>query len=283
MSIELELWDDALQDLGFKEKTNRNWLKIMDFANGQGDAEAALYAYIDQVIVAESYYRAQGDEALANRMQRELEALQSRIDNMILSSGDSSTEVSDARVDADGFIYTVLKERMDSEQRKAEAKSTLFFEKKGLQLMKKQDLTFYPLQLENDEIEEWLILDEQKSTLKMEETTFATEVKGLPGSLILANFGIGKRFSVVGKAFISSDTYKIGSAYITGTVEGNPPYWSYSVDGKMAPGGATNDDQTFKIYVPGKITSSSQSVVVYAYEDSARMMEMGRAIVQVVS
>lgn len=255
----------------------------MEYANGQGDAIAALYAYIDQVIVAESFYRSQGDEALANRMQRELEALQARIDNIILSSGSSDAEVSDARVDADGFLYSVLKERLDSEQQKTESKSTLFFEKNGLQLMKKQDLTFYPIRLENDKIEEWLILDEQKSTLKMEEIALATEVKGLPGSLILANFGIGKRFSVIGKAFISSDTYKIGSAYITGTVEGNPPYWSYSVDGKMAPGGATNDNQTFKIYVSGKITTTSQSVVVYAYEDSARTLEMGKAIVQVVS
>lgn len=283
MSLELELWDNPLQDLSFKERTNKNWLKIMEYANGQGDANAALYAYIDQVITAESFYRSQGDETLANRMQSEFNALKMRIDSIILNSGSSDAEVSDARVDVDGFLYSVLKERLDSEQQKAESKSTLFFEKNGLQLMKKQDLTFYPIRLENDEIEEWLILDEQKSILKMEEITLATEVKGLPGSLVLANFGLGKRFSVSTKAFIYPNVYQIGGAYITGNVEGSPPYWSYSIDGKMTPGGATGDDNTFKIYVPGKITTTSQSVVVYAFEDSARTLEMGKAIVQVVS
>ena len=62
------------------------------------------------------------DEAI-NNTQKEVTTQSNRIDNLILNSGDSSTEVIDARVDVDGKTYSTLKERLDTEN--SELKSDL--------------------------------------------------------------------------------------------------------------------------------------------------------------
>lgn len=50
-----------------------------------------------------------------NSLQQDTNNLNTRLDNLILNSGDSSAEVVDARVDSDGKTYTTLKERLDTE------------------------------------------------------------------------------------------------------------------------------------------------------------------------
>lgn len=54
------------------------------------------------------------DETI-NNTQKELTTQSDRIDNLILNSGDSSTEVIDARVGVGGKTYSTLKERLDTE------------------------------------------------------------------------------------------------------------------------------------------------------------------------
>lgn len=58
-----------------------------------------------------------------NSLQQDTNNLNTRLDNLILNSGDSSAEVVDARVDSDGKTYTTLKERLDIET--SELKSDL--------------------------------------------------------------------------------------------------------------------------------------------------------------
>lgn len=50
-----------------------------------------------------------------NSLQQDTANLNTRLDNLILNSGDIFAEVVDARVDSDGKTYTTLKERLDTE------------------------------------------------------------------------------------------------------------------------------------------------------------------------
>ena len=50
-----------------------------------------------------------------NSLQQDTANLNTRLDNLILNSGDIFAEVADARVDSDGKTYTTLKERLDTE------------------------------------------------------------------------------------------------------------------------------------------------------------------------
>ena len=65
------------------------------------------------------------DEAI-NNTQKELTTQSGRIDNLILNSGDSSTEVIDARVDTDGKTYSTLKERLDTENSKIKSECSTY-------------------------------------------------------------------------------------------------------------------------------------------------------------
>ena len=65
------------------------------------------------------------DEAI-NNTQKELTTQSGRIDNLILNSGDSSTEVIDARVGADGNTYSTLKERLDTENSKIKSECNTY-------------------------------------------------------------------------------------------------------------------------------------------------------------
>ena len=50
-----------------------------------------------------------------NSLQQDTANLNTRLDDLILNSGDIFAEVVDARVDSDGKTYTTLKERLDTE------------------------------------------------------------------------------------------------------------------------------------------------------------------------
>ena len=56
-----------------------------------------------------------GLQQVTSDTQKELTTQSDRIDNLVLNSGDSSTEVIDARVDADGKTYSSLRERLNTE------------------------------------------------------------------------------------------------------------------------------------------------------------------------
>ncbi len=65
------------------------------------------------------------DEAI-NNTQKELTTQSGRIDNLILNSGDSSTEVIDSRVGVDGKTYSTLKERLDTENSKIKSECSTY-------------------------------------------------------------------------------------------------------------------------------------------------------------
>lgn len=140
-----------------------------------------------------------------------------------------------------------------------------------------EDASFNP----DERIEQWLIYDEEKSEVNFSETGYISEVSGKIGQLVIANFGEGKRFNSIPKAIVTANEYKLGDTYLMGGVVGEPPYWSYRIDGVEKPGGAT-DGNTFKIYISGKVTSVNQVVEVLAYADSTRTVLMGEAKVKVV-
>ncbi|EMG27083.1 hypothetical protein X560_0374 [Listeria fleischmannii 1991] len=282
MALDLWLWGMPLQNYEFHEKTNENWRKIMAYAAGQAHELEALYAYMDQLMATEAYLREQGDHELDTKYQAEIEALKTRIDQLILESGNTDTEVVDARLDVHGFLYTVLKDRMDAEQLQMERKSTLYFSEAGLADMKEQDLVYLPVGEGVDTPEAWFILDEANSDVVMEETDFSSAVPGVPGTFVMTNFGPDKRFQSSLKATLTPTPYKVGQTYLTGRVVGEPIALAYSIDGVVTNGGAVNGS-TFTIYVSGKITNVSQVVKVLAYADETRKIKMGEAVVEVSS
>ena len=60
------------------------------------------------------------------RIKKATKGLSDRIDNLVLNSGDSPAEVTDAHLDANGKVYNTLKERLDTEN--SELKSDLINE-----------------------------------------------------------------------------------------------------------------------------------------------------------
>lgn len=281
--LNLIMWDMTLLDRDLRNATNQNWEVLMDYANEQASEQEALYAYMEQLKIAEEFARKQADDALDEKLTEEIEVQKQRINELILGSGDTNIEVTDARVDVHGFLHDVLKERLDNEQLAREKKSTIFYSKEDMENMLAQDIMFMENELSNSEevIEQWLILDQDKSEVTFADTDYRSDVSGKQGQLIIANFGEGKRFNTIPKALITANDYQLGNAYLTGEVFGEPPYWSFRIDGVEKPGGAT-DGNTFKIYISGKVTSVNQIVEVVAYADSARTVLMGKAIVRVV-
>lgn len=78
--------------------------------------QASLDEWLDTVAMAL-------DGTLAGNLQNQISALGVRIDNLILSTGNSPIEVKDARLGYDGTAYSTLKERLDTEN--SELKSDL--------------------------------------------------------------------------------------------------------------------------------------------------------------
>lgn len=78
--------------------------------------QASLDKWLDTVAMAL-------DGTLAGNLQNQISALCVRIDNLILSTGNSPIEVKDARLGYDGTAYSTLKERLDTEN--SELKSDL--------------------------------------------------------------------------------------------------------------------------------------------------------------
>lgn len=89
---QLNRWLNSFTDRDFRNRTNDNWTVI----------EKALSSI----------------ESLSEKNKKDLLA---RIDNLIINSGNSSPEVADARLDADGTRHAILKGRLDSDQQKNNA------------------------------------------------------------------------------------------------------------------------------------------------------------------
>lgn len=89
---QLNRWLNSFADRDFRNRTNDNWTMI----------EKALSSI----------------ESLSEKNKKDI---LTRIDNLIINSGNSNPEVADARLDADGTRHTILKGRLDSDQQKNNA------------------------------------------------------------------------------------------------------------------------------------------------------------------
>ncbi|EUJ47641.1 hypothetical protein [Listeria fleischmannii] len=124
--LTLFMWEMTLLDRDLRNATNQNWQAILDYANGQASEQEAIYAYMEQLKIAEEFARKQADDELNEKLTEEIEVQKQRINELILGSGDTNIEVADARVDVHGFLHDVLKERLDAEQLAREKKKHNF-------------------------------------------------------------------------------------------------------------------------------------------------------------
>lgn len=111
-NLKLSLYehDDFMDIIGEQNSLNHNTQIIDENINSLQQDTANLNTRLDNLILNSGDI----DENI-NSLQQDTNNLNTRLDNLILNSGDIFAEVADARVDSDGKTYTTLKERLDTE------------------------------------------------------------------------------------------------------------------------------------------------------------------------
>lgn len=128
MKLDLWKWEMLLQGREFRNKTNDNWLKLMDWSNFISTGIDTIYTYVNKA-----------DATLNAKIETVDKAVNARV-NELISGTEQLSEVVDARADAFGTRYPVLRERLNQEQQIFNKKSTAHFDVDNVIGMDKQDI-----------------------------------------------------------------------------------------------------------------------------------------------
>ncbi|AFH78726.1 alpha-amylase [Listeria monocytogenes] len=128
MKLDLWKWEMLLQGREFRNKTNDNWQKLMDWSDFISTGLSAIYVYVNKA-----------DATLNNKIDTVDKAVNARV-NELISGTEQLSEVVDARVDAFGARFPVLRERLNQEQVIYNKKSTVQFDVNTIINMEKQDI-----------------------------------------------------------------------------------------------------------------------------------------------
>ncbi len=130
MKLDLWKWEMLLQGREFRNKTNDNWQKLMDWSNFISTGIDTIYTYVNKA-----------DATLNAKIETVDKAVNARV-NELISGTEQLSEVVDARADAFGTRYPVLRERLNQEQQIFNKKSTAHFDVDNVIGMDKQDIGF---------------------------------------------------------------------------------------------------------------------------------------------
>ncbi|EMX4399035.1 alpha-amylase [Listeria innocua] len=128
MKLDLWKWEMLLQGREFRNKTNDNWQKLMDWSNFISTGIDTIYTYVNKA-----------DATLNAKIETVDKAVNARV-NELISGTEQLSEVVDARSDAFGTRYPVLRERLNQEQQIFNKKSTAHFDVDNVIGMDKQDI-----------------------------------------------------------------------------------------------------------------------------------------------
>ncbi|MCD2247725.1 alpha-amylase [Listeria marthii] len=128
MKLDLWKWEMLLQGREFRNKTNDNWQKLMDWSSFISTGLNEIYVYVNKA-----------DSILNKKIDTVDKAVNARV-NELISGSEQLSEVVDSRVDAEGTRYPVLRERLNQEQLIFSNKSTVQFDVKNIINMQKQDI-----------------------------------------------------------------------------------------------------------------------------------------------
>ncbi|EAV9984865.1 alpha-amylase [Listeria monocytogenes] len=186
MKLDLWKWEMLLQGREFRNKTNDNWQKLMDWSDFISTGLKAIYVYVNKA-----------DATLNNKIDIVDRAVNARV-NELISGTEQLSEVVDARSDAFGARYPVLRERLNQEQLNFSKKSTIQFDESTIISMEKQDIGL----LTSKKISEAQTvcflnissLDEDADIIleKTGETSFSESLT----SLVFAKIGTNERYQM---------------------------------------------------------------------------------------
>ncbi|EHZ5971065.1 alpha-amylase [Listeria monocytogenes] len=186
MKLDLWKWEMLLQGREFRNKTNDNWQKLMDWSDFISTGLSAIYVYVNKA-----------DATLNNKIDTVDKAVNARV-NELISGTEQLSEVVDARSDAFGARYPVLRERLNQEQLNFSKKSTIQFDASTIISMEKQDIGL----LTSKKISEGQTvcflnissLDEEADIVleKTGETSFSDNLT----SLVFAKIGTNERYQM---------------------------------------------------------------------------------------
>lgn len=128
MKLDLWKWEMLLQGREFRNKTNDNWQKLMDWSSFISTGLNEIYVYVNKA-----------DAILNKKIDTVDKAVNARV-NELISGSEQLSEVVDSRVDAEGTRYPVLRERLNQEQLVFSNKSTVQFDVENIINMQKQDI-----------------------------------------------------------------------------------------------------------------------------------------------
>ncbi|EHF3674235.1 alpha-amylase [Listeria innocua] len=128
MKLDLWKWEMLLQGREFRNKTNDNWQKLMDWSNFISTGIDTIYTYVNKA-----------DATLNAKIETVDKAVNARV-NELISGTEQLSEVVDARADAFGTRNPVLRERLNQEQQIFNKKSTAHFDVDNVIGMDKQDI-----------------------------------------------------------------------------------------------------------------------------------------------
>ncbi|MBC1443697.1 alpha-amylase [Listeria seeligeri] len=128
MKLDLWKWEMLLQGREFRNKTNDNWQKLMDWSSFISTGLDAIYVYINRA-----------DASLNQKINTVDKAVNARI-NELINGAVQLDEVVDARTDALGESYPVLRARLNKEQVTYSKKSTIQFGVDSIISMQEQDI-----------------------------------------------------------------------------------------------------------------------------------------------
>lgn len=186
MKLDLWKWEMLLQGREFRNKTNDNWQKLMDWSDFISTGLSAIYVYVNKA-----------DATLNNKIDTVDKAVNARV-NELISGTEQLSEVVDARSDAFGARYPVLRERLNQEQLNFSKKSTIQFDASTIINMEKQDIglltskkiseaqTVYFLNISSLDEEADIVLE------KTGETSFSENLT----SLVFAKIGTNERYQM---------------------------------------------------------------------------------------
>ncbi|MDT0091929.1 alpha-amylase [Listeria marthii] len=128
MKLDLWKWEMLLQGREFRNKTNDNWQKLIDWSSFISTGLNEIYVYVNKA-----------DSILNKKIDTVDKAVNARV-NELISGSEQLSEVVDSRVDAEGTRYPVLRERLNQEQLIFSNKSTVQFDVENIINMQKQDI-----------------------------------------------------------------------------------------------------------------------------------------------
>ncbi|EAC2631824.1 alpha-amylase [Listeria monocytogenes] len=186
MKLDLWKWEMLLQGREFRNKTNDNWQKLMDWSDFISTGLSAIYVYVNKA-----------DATLNNKIDTVDKAVNARV-NELISGTEQLSEVVDARSDAFGARYPVLRERLNQEQLNFSKKSTIQFDASTIISMEKQDIGLLTSKKISESQTVCFLnissLDEEADIVleKTGETSFSENLT----SLVFAKIGTNERYQM---------------------------------------------------------------------------------------